>query len=133
MTDYGRQCGFAGCQKGVRTRNAIYCAKHYLKVWRTGTTEPLAKMPWRERLAAIIAAHSADECWPWTGRLDRDGYGRAGGNKAAYRLAYEHLVAPIPEGLEIDHLCRNRACVNPSHMEPVTRRANAQRVRRDAS
>lgn len=71
-----------------------------------------------------------DGCWLWTASL-RDGYGRfwITPDKAveAHRFAYELLVGPIPPGLVIDHLCRNRACQNPAHMEPVTNRANILR------
>ena len=72
-------------------------------------------------------------CWLWTGSISTAGYGRFGvgsrtDNSArmvgAHRWAYEHLVGPIPPGLESDHLCRNRACVNPAHIEPVTRSVN---------
>ncbi len=75
-----------------------------------------------------------DGCWLWTGELTRNGYGRerieprAGSRRVvAHRLVYELLVGPIPEGLQLDHLCRNRACVNPEHMEPVTGRINTLR------
>jgi len=69
-------------------------------------------------------------CWQWTGCTVRLGYGRfsiAGVPMAAHRAAYQLFVGPIPKGLDIDHLCRNPGCVNPSHLEPVTRRENTLR------
>lgn len=70
----------------------------------------------------------ADGCWFWTGAISNTGYGTYGKPAAlAHRLVYELLVEPIPEGLQIDHLCRNRACVNPSHLEPVSQRTNLAR------
>lgn len=45
----------------------------------------------------------------------------------AHRVAYEEIMGPVPEGLELDHLCRTRSCVNPSHLEPVTHRENMNR------
>ncbi len=71
-----------------------------------------------------------DGCWVWTAALTA-GYGsfgvRHGVVRRAHRLAYEYLVGPIPEGLQLDHLCRNRACVRPDHLEPVTCRENLLR------
>lgn len=70
------------------------------------------------------------ECWLWIGPLDRYGYGkyrRSNRHTGAHRIAYQLLVGEIPEGLVIDHLCRNRACVNPWHMDPVTNRENILR------
>lgn len=71
-------------------------------------------------------------CWEWSGHLNHAGYGdfnhgHRGVTRLAHRLVYEALVGPIPEGLDIDHLCRNRACVNPAHMEVVTRKVNVLR------
>lgn len=69
-------------------------------------------------------------CWLWRAARDRDGYGafRIGHRTVrAHRWAYEQLVGPIPEGLEPDHLCRNHACVNPDHLEPVTHKENLRR------
>jgi hypothetical protein len=73
---------------------------------------------------------SPDGCWNWTGALNAAGYGAVGCNNKVlrtHRVAYELLVGPIPEGLQLDHLCRNRACCNPAHLEPVTNRENWMR------
>lgn len=71
------------------------------------------------------------DCWLWTGDVSSHGYGRItlrpGCRIYAHRWVYEQLVGPIPLGLTIDHLCRVRHCVNPSHMEPVTRKENVLR------
>jgi len=69
-------------------------------------------------------------CWVWTACKDARGYGRFGvdrSNKKAHRLSYELLIGPIPEGTEIDHVCRNKSCINPDHLEAVTHRENVLR------
>src|SRR5690606_12614402 len=69
-------------------------------------------------------------CWTWTRAKTEAGYGRCwwqGKDWLAHRASYTALIGPIPEGLELDHLCRNRACVRPDHLEPV---AHAENVRR---
>ncbi len=69
-------------------------------------------------------------CWIWTAALNAGGYGLIGHNKRSYlahRFAYEHFIGPIPKGLQIDHLCRTRCCVNPDHLEPVTPKVNTRR------
>lgn len=83
-----------------------------------------------ERLWSRINKDAPDGCWLWTGGLSVAGYGRIRINTVlhyTHRLVYELLAGPIPEGLEIDHLCRVRACCNPAHLEPVTHAENVRR------
>lgn len=75
------------------------------------------------------------DCWEFVGAR-RNGYGVLGVDRAtvyAHRYIYERMVAEIPPGLVIDHLCRNRACVNPAHLEPVPQRLNCLRGERAGS
>lgn len=73
----------------------------------------------------------AGGCWIWTAGRNRDGYGcfciGNSRNRLAHRLSYEFFIGPIPDGLCLDHLCRNRGCVNPEHLEPVTHLENMRR------
>ena len=81
-----------------------------------------------ERFTSKI--HFKPGCWEWTAHHHLGGYGRLrlGGRMVmAHRFAYELWVGPIPDGLGLDHLCRNRGCVNPAHLEPVTHRTNVLR------
>lgn len=65
-------------------------------------------------------------CWIYTGPISQGGYGRLG-KEYAHRIMYEAIHGEIPPGLDIDHLCRNRRCCNPQHLEAVTRRENLLR------
>lgn len=82
------------------------------------------RLSWLERFWAKVARTEA--CWLWLGAQDLQGYGRLGA-RLAHRVSYELFSGPIPEGLEIDHLCRVRSCVNPAHLEPVTHQENMSR------
>lgn len=69
-------------------------------------------------------------CWLWTGSINVGGYAqvrRGDRLMVGHRYAYEHEVGPIPDGLDLDHLCRVRHCVNPTHVEPATRSVNLKR------
>jgi hypothetical protein len=82
------------------------------------------------RFWAKVDKAGSDGCWNWTG-TKVNGYGRFGWTarraQLAHRATYEDAVAPIPDGLVIDHLCRNTACVNPAHLEAVTQQVNTRR------
>lgn len=71
------------------------------------------------------------DCWVWEYTRDRKGYGkvaRSGRTHFVHRYVYEQVKGPIPDGLELDHLCRNRICCNPDHLEPVTHAENLRRA-----
>ncbi len=129
-----RRCSVAGCARAVAHRGL--CRTHYGRSQRLG--DPLAPvrnyLPSKMPIAARLASRSRrveSGCIEWTGVMDRHGYGTLDmpdrTKKLAHRLAYELQVGPIPDGLVIDHLCRNRRCVNVAHMEPVTRAENSLR------
>lgn len=99
-----------------------------------GRKVKFACAPRSASVAEKLIAYSKDAeggCRIWLRKL-RSGYGRihlngSPGLKSAHRVSYETFVGPIPDGLQIDHLCRNTACINPAHLEPVTPHENARR------
>ncbi len=83
-----------------------------------------------ERFWERVGSFEPEGCWPWKGFVNDRGYGSLtinGRSYKAHRLSYEWANGPIPEGLQIDHLCRVRHCVNPGHMEAVTQATNIRR------
>ena len=92
----------------------------------------MSEVPVIERFQSKVFKTS--RCWLWTGALTSmkpfKGYGifwNKGKKRLAHRFSYERAIGPIPDGLDIDHLCRVRCCVNPEHLEPVTRLENILR------
>jgi hypothetical protein len=86
--------------------------------------------PIQNRLERHSVAIPFAGCFVWTGAVDKLGYGRIGmqgKSKLAHRISYQHFVGEIPQGLELDHLCRNPSCINPNHLEAVTRKVNTDR------
>ena len=82
-----------------------------------------------EKFYSLVCVND-DGCWEWGGSRHFLGYGEfrwAGRKGKAHRFAYEWFVGAIPTGLELDHLCRERSCVNPDHLEAVTHRENVLR------
>lgn len=90
-------------------------------------------IPMAERIRRMVQLDD-NECWVWQGRPKNSGYGQmtvrddgAMRTILAHRASYETFVAAIPDGNQLDHLCRVRLCVNPAHLEPVTPRQNVHR------
>lgn len=82
----------------------------------------------RKRAASKVVV--VGSCWIWGGSVGSNGYGNfwvGGTAKSAHRVFYEWASGPIPEGLQIDHLCKNKLCVKPEHLEAVTPRENCMR------
>ena len=129
--DHGTMaCHRAGCRCDA-CREAVNAYKREWRAKRRGHEgiRPGPKLPWTERLPRL---YKVDEngCWIWQGAVRAGGYGHIGidGRRvAAHRASWELYRGPIPEGLQIDHLCRVRNCVNPDHLEPVTQAENVRR------
>ncbi len=101
------------------------------------TRDEMLALARSDRFWSKVMVRSSEECWPWTASTNGKGYGqysigsRTSGTYrmvAAYRYAYEQTCCPIPEGMHLDHLCRNRLCCNPAHLEPVTPAENNKRA-----
>jgi hypothetical protein len=128
MGDVAGMCELDGCDRPTEARGL--CHAHY-EFWRRRNSEKVLRLGTPlERLKARIEVDPKSGCWVWTGYVTHMGYGRIrvnGRSVGTHRLAYELLVAPIAEGLHLDHLCRNPPCCNPAHLEPVTSWENANR------
>lgn len=88
------------------------------------------RIPVEQRIHDKYLVDGSTGCWTWQATISGGGYGYVtvdGRQRVAHRVMYELLVGEIPAGTELDHLCRNRSCVNPAHLEPVTHRVNVRR------
>lgn len=129
----GEDCAVEDCPAPARRRG--WCAMHYMR-WYTHGDVSVARAQ-RDDDDPTGARRLADnvlldgECLRWKGSRNWGGYGQisvGGRQQRVHRVAYELAKGPIPEGLEIDHLCRVRDCINPDHLEAVTHQENIRRV-----
>ena len=91
---------------------------------------PSRRIPLTERMWNFISPEPNSGCWLWEGGISQDGYALVWANGTggkAHRMIYEEMRGPVPDGLQLDHLCRVRFCVNPDHLEPVTQQENVNR------
>ncbi len=126
-------CAIQGCEKpGGAGRG--WCWMHYYRWRRHGDPQTVLKPQGDTEARFWVRVQKAAGCWLWTGDLNDRGYPTFAllhdRTVYAHRYAYELLVGPIPEGLTLDHLCRVPACVNPDHLEPVTKAENIRRAAR---
>ena len=125
-----RTCSVDICDGSVSKRG--WCNRHYLRWYRHG--HPLAGGTERvlddspDRFWSKV--DKSGDCWLWTAATNSRGYGVTWSDGAlglAHRRSYTDAKGPIPDGMELDHLCRTPVCVNPDHLEPVSHRVNVAR------
>lgn len=130
-------CAFEGCGRARFSRGLCQRHWHRQRTYGDPAAVLVTDLTTDQRFWAKVDVAGADECWLWIAYIDPHGYGRFRvGSSApaalAHRVSYEFHVGPIPEGLDIDHLCFVRACVNPAHLEAVTHTENMRRMRERA-
>lgn len=130
-------CSIDGCDRTQVARG--FCHPHWRRWRKTATPDEMRKPTLIERFWRHVDkagplpkwAPFLGPCWLWTGSTKEAGYGQFNAEKRnvrAHRFAYELVVGPIPAGLELDHLCMVTGCVNPAHLEAVTKAENLRRA-----
>lgn len=124
-----QRCSVADCDSVAHARG--WCIGHYQRWYKLGDPEAvtLHSMTIPERFEVKVDKASPGGCWLWTGANNGRYPVFQKGGRYAHRWSYEHHVGPIPEGYEVDHLCRVTLCVNPAHLEAVTPQENKRRAR----
>lgn len=123
-------CSVNGCTKSVKVKARGLCYTHYKRWQRHGDATTLSRCD-KDALTRFFERVAVGDCWEWSAARS-NGYGYfyppgASRSVGAHRWLYQQLVGGIPAGMELDHLCRNRRCVNPDHLEVVTKLENMRR------
>ena len=138
IQSYSKTCSVAGCERPVKATGL--CNLHWQRQWRHGSADVVAfiKGDDESRFFSHVDKNGPvpennpqlGQCWLWTGSPTPKGYSvfyYKGKTVYAYRWLYEKEIGEVPRHLVLDHLCRNHACVNPLHLEPVTNKENILR------
>jgi hypothetical protein len=121
-----KTCTIDGCEAKHYGRGL--CNTHYSRARRNGDPMNPGQFVRGDAQANFWAkVDKSGECWLWTGAKEKRGYGYFNHNgtiKRTHRLSYEWANGPIPDGVQVDHICFNKACVNPAHLRPATNKQN---------
>lgn len=126
-------CSIAGCSRAVYVKKAGLCSLHYNRNLVYGSPTPSLQRVYGDDLARFYArVDRSGDCWEWTKPTKRGEYPVmrvAGALVCVHRWSHEQFIGPIPDGFQVDHLCRNIRCANPAHLEAVTQAENLRRQR----
>lgn len=127
-----KTCSVTGCEKTVSALKM--CKMHYTRQSRHGSPHIVRTFDHDEMFDSRV--DKSESCWNWTGTINVHGYGSMrinGKTKLAHRISYEKSVGEIPNGMQIDHVCHRRSCVNPAHLRPVTQKQNQENLSKPRS
>ena len=127
-----KNCTIIGCD--LKHMGVGFCQKHYQRFKKHGDPNKVDNFYREDEKRFLSHVKIIDSgCWEWQGRISNKGYAHFFWDKStknAHRFSYKQYVGPLTKGLQIDHLCRNKTCVNPSHLEQVTQQVNISRIPR---
>ncbi|MDJ0321833.1 HNH endonuclease signature motif containing protein [Pseudarthrobacter sp. PS3-L1] len=124
-----RTCSYPGCERPHYGLGL--CKPHHRQQWRGQELRPVIDRSLSPEQRLWNSVEKTQSCWLSNSKLTHDGYARVwvnGVNVYAHRFAYELLVGPIPEGLQIDHRCFVHNCVRPAHLRPATDKQNQEHL-----